>query len=142
MAQFLIALAVAAIASSASAFPDEDYISYGCHGGFTGGGTSTAILSDGRIYRSHRSTYRSEITEPILVGRNPEAAREIFLAADRVDFLGSPAPKPKSYDCVIAKRIAGHTYGISVNQKDTPDAARSLADLFIKLVLAPDESPQ
>jgi hypothetical protein len=142
VARLVIALVVVAIASSDSVFPDEDYISYGCHGGFTGGGTSTAILSDGRIYRSHRSTYRSEITKAILVGRNPDAARDLFLASARVDFLGSPAPEPKSYDCVIAKRIAGHTYGISVNQKDTLDAAKSLADLFIKLVLAPDESPQ
>jgi hypothetical protein len=140
--RFLIALAIVSITTSASAFPDEDYISYGCHGGFTGGGTSTAILRDGRIYRSHRSTYRSEITEPILIGKNPDAARALFVASDRVDFLGSPAPKPKSYDCVIAKRIAGHTYGISVNQKDTPDAAKSLANLFIKLLLAPDEPPQ
>jgi hypothetical protein len=138
----LLALVILAFANSATAFPDDDYISYGCHGGITGGGTSTWILSDGRIYQSHRSTFESKITEPSYIGKNLDAARELFLASDRVDFLGSPAPEPKSYDCVIAKRIAGHTYGISVDQKNPPDAARALAGLFIKLVLMPDESVQ
>ena len=100
------------------------------------------ILSDGRIYQSHRATFESKFTEPSYIGKNLEAARELFLASNRVDFLGSPAPEPKSHYCVIAKRIAGQAYGILVDQKNSPGAAQALADLFIKLVLVPDESSQ
>ena len=87
MIRFLITVVIVSFASSATAFPDEDYISYGCHGGFTGGGGSTVILSDGRIYQSHRATFESKFTEPSYIGKNLEAARELFLASNRVDFL-------------------------------------------------------
>jgi len=140
--RFLATAAIVSFASSAMAFPDDDYISYGCHGGFTGGGGSTVILIDGRIYQSRRATFESKFTEPSYIGKNLEAARELFLASDRVDFLGSPTPKAKSHYCVIAKRISGQAYGILVNQKDTPDAAQALVDLFVKLVFVPDESSQ
>ena len=137
MVRFLLALAIVSIAISATGFPDEEYISYGCHGGFSGGGSSTAILRDGRIYRSQRPTYQSELTESH-IGNDPDAAKDLFLASERVDFLGSPTPKPKSFDCVIAKRIAGHTYGISLDQENPPEAVQALARLFIKLLVSPE----
>jgi hypothetical protein len=133
MIRFMIALGIVSMSFSASAFPDEDYISYGCHGGFTGGGASTAILRSGGIYRSQRTTYQSELVETY-IGEDSKAARRLFLASERVDFELAPAPEPKPFDCVIAKRIGGHTYGISLDRKDPPAAANALADLFVELL--------
>ena len=109
---------------------NEDYVSKGCAGGFTGAGASAIITRSGKV-----------LSQEIVVGPWPApiesrnigaVVNPLFEKLDKISFLTIDHNYPKNMTCFISARISGNYNKITLD-KQTPKNVRDLVELFDSL---------
>jgi hypothetical protein len=100
------------LSAIASAEVNEESLSWGCSGGFTGGGGGVVVHRDGAIHRWSRPTYRDPV-EQSFVRSDPAAARGLFDELQRIHFTSIRYNKPSNMTCHITLRQGESTHAVA-----------------------------
>jgi hypothetical protein len=115
----LILVLLAVFSPAATAQPVEPRsLSYGCSGGFTGGGSGVTVRSDGTVLRWSLPTFHGPMEETV-IGSDPDAAREIFAQLNRMKFTSIDYNKPRNMTCHISLREGSTTHGVAWGDGDS-----------------------
>ena len=101
-----------AFSAIASAEVNEESLSCGCSGGFTGGGGGVVVQRDGGIHRWSRPTYRDPV-EQSFVRFDRVAARDLFAQVERIKFTSIRYSKPSNMTCRVELRQGASTHVIA-----------------------------
>lgn len=109
----LLAVVISSVFSiPVSAQDQEKSLSYGCSGGFTGGGGGVVVRGDGGIHRWSRPTYRDPVEET-LIRVDRAAAQMIFAEVERIKFTDIRFSKPGNMTCSVALRHGASTHAVA-----------------------------
>ncbi len=112
----------------ASAEVREESLSYGCSGGFTGGGSGVVVQRDGEIHRWSRPTYGDPV-EQSFIRIDRAAARDLFAWVVRINFASIRYSKPSNMTCHVTLRQGGSTHAVAwpPGDPDVPSQVVALA---------------
>ena len=89
-----------------------DSISYGCYGGFTGGGGGVTVSRDGTIVRWSKPTYRDPVERTQT--QNREGAMRLFALLEELDFEGIDFNHPHyNKHCSLTLEASGSEHTVS-----------------------------
>ena len=91
---------------------NQESLSCGCSGGFTGGGSGVVVHRDGAIHRWSRPTYRDPV-EQSFVRFDRAAARDLFAELERIDFTSIRYSKPSNMTCRVTLRQGESTHAVA-----------------------------
>jgi len=132
MIRALLTLAILAGSSVAAlAGDDEAFVSSGCSGGFTGGGSGVVVHRNGEIHRWFQPTYRDPV-EQSFVRLDLAAARELFAELDRINFTAIRYNKHGNMTCRVTLRQGDSTHDVEWPPGD-PGAPSEVAALVSRM---------
>lgn len=119
---------------TAAAEVNEESLSYGCFGGFTGGGGGAVVQRDGGIHRWSLSTYRDPV-EQSFIRLDHAAAQDVFAEVERINFTGIRYNEPSNMTCEVTHRqgASTHTVAWGLGDPDAPSEVVALASRIEKI---------
>jgi hypothetical protein len=130
MLNVAIILALLAVVSpTALAQSDEPRsISYGCTGGFSGGGGGVTVRSDGTILRWSLKGYWAS-PEESFVRTDPSAAKQLFARLDEMDFTSIDFKEVDNMTCYLTHRqgTTSHAVTWAFGDSSVPSRVAALA---------------
>jgi hypothetical protein len=115
-------------AITASAEVNEESLSYGCGGGFTGAWGGVLVQRDGEIYRLSRPG-RGGPVEQTFIRIDRGAARDVFAEVERIKFTSIHYRKPFNITCEVTLRqgASSHAVAWGPNDPNAPSQVVALA---------------
>ena len=128
---------------TASAEANEESLSYGCSGGFTGGGGGVVVQRDGEIHRWSPPTYRHPV-EQAFIRFDRAAARDVFAEVERINFTSIRYSKPGNMTCHVTLRRGASTHAVAwpTGDPDAPSRVVALASRIEKLAKVQPVEPE
>ena len=93
-------------------------VSYGCSGGFTGGGDGVTVRSNGTILKWSLPTAGDSVEESV-IRSDPTAAQELFRKLDEMNFTNIDYKKFGNMTCHLTLREGSTTHAVSWEIGDT-----------------------
>jgi hypothetical protein len=114
-------------------------ISYGCTGGFSGGGGGVTVRSDGTILRWSLEGYWAS-PEESFVRSDPAAAKQLFARVDAMDFTSIELKESDNLTCHMTQRhgASTHTVTWAYGDSSVPSRVAALASEMERLAPAPE----
>lgn len=95
---------------------DTDFISYGCSGGFTGGGNGVKIVRDGNVYKW--SSTPGKVVEKAL-RTDVKFTSEAFSRLDKLEISTLKYNEVGNFTCTLTTQQSGNSHVISwINNQD------------------------
>ena len=141
------ALLAVALLGGPSALASEDTqkesLSWGCSGGFTGGGDGVVVHRDGEIHRWSRPTYRDPV-EQSFVRSDGAATRDLFAELERISFTGIHYNKVGNMTCSVTLRRDGSTHIVAwpIGDPAAPSEVVALASRMKQIARVQPIEPQ
>ena len=115
----LIVAILAMISPTAIAQPETPRsVSYGCSGGFTGGGSGVTVRSNGTILKWSLPTAGGSIEESV-IRSDPTAAQKLFKKLDEMNFTNIDYEKFGNMTCHLTLREGSTHHVVSWEIGDT-----------------------
>jgi hypothetical protein len=124
-ALFTIAI-LGAAAVLAADDTNKESLSYGCSGGFTGGGSGIVVYRDGEFQRWSKPTYRDPV-EQSSVRSDRAAAGSLFAELERISFTSIRYHKVDNMTCSLTLRREGSTHAVAWPMGDPATPAEVVA---------------
>jgi len=112
-------------------------VSYGCSGGFTGGGGGVTVRSNGTILKWSRPSPRGSVEESV-IRSDPTAAQRLFTQLDKMNFTNIDYKKFGNMTCYVTLREGSTTHTVSWDIGDTsvPSRVAALSSDLERLALS------
>ena len=101
-------------------------LSYGCSGGFTGGGSGVTVRSNGTILKWSLPSAGGSLEESV-IRSDPTAAQRLFTQLDEMNFTNIDYKKFGNMTCYVTLREGSTTHEVSWEIGDTSVPSRVAA---------------
>ncbi len=101
-------------------------VSYGCSGGFTGGGGGVTVRSNGTILKWSLPTAGGSVEQSV-IRSDPTAAQRLFTQLDEMNFTNIDYKKFGNMTCHVTLREGSTTHAVSWEIGDTSVPSRVAA---------------
>ena len=101
-------------------------VSYGCSGGFTGGGDGVTVRSNGTILKWSLPTAGGSLEESV-IRSDPTAAQKLFRQLDEMNFTNIDYKKFGNMTCLLTLREGSTTHAVSWEIGDTSVPSQVIA---------------
>jgi hypothetical protein len=111
-------------------------VSYGCSGGFTGGGGGVTVRSNGTILKWSLPAAGASVEESV-IRSDPTVARRLFTQLDEMHFTNIDYKKFGNMTCYVTLREGSNTHSVSWATGDTsvPPPVTALSSDLERLAL-------
>jgi len=118
---------------------EEDYVSYGCQGGVTGGGGGIKVKRNGEIIRWVIDTVLWERKEASLVRNDIAVSTLLFARLEEINFTGIDYNEPGNMTCSVTLRQGSSEHSVTANSRSTPSEVKEFVFLWNKVVIGDGE---